>query len=265
MQTRVYVTNEQDATSEGPPQVADVLVRNMVWTNTAQGLLCLYPEFQWSISSKVLAYDASDTSGSPTATSLMLALLRVDWSKFKKEDHARYLSPILDQISAQSLHIEEGFMGTQATSGSLQPKVCPVSLSIPSRRRRVLRATRPHTIRRDKISTAILLSCMAKQVQKTHSRRRSTLGLRIMPSNTTRKNVLQKTVMLDRLPHVLSVGMNTGEKNSLPDLRDPNTVLDGVELKFEHISGEERSVKYKTGQVSEDGYIKDRRGRLAGM
>jgi hypothetical protein len=115
------VTNEQDATSEGPPQVADVLVRNMVWTNTAQGPLCLYPGLHNHGSTLCampkqsdrvpvvhlkqgaktcqanciatamrmhglgrLAYDASEGSGSQTATSLMLALLRTDWSKFKR-------------------------------------------------------------------------------------------------------------------------------------------------------------------------------------
>ncbi|KAG9602937.1 hypothetical protein KCU77_g1987, partial [Aureobasidium melanogenum] len=52
--------------------------------------------------------------------------------------------------------------------------------------------------------------------------------------------------MLHRPPHVLCVGMNIGEKDSLPDLKDPNTVLDGIKLKFEHIPGEQRSVKYKT-------------------
>ncbi|CAD0088246.1 unnamed protein product [Aureobasidium mustum] len=55
----------------------------------------------------------------------------------------------------------------------------------------------------------------------------------------------QKTVMLDLSAHILCVGLNTGEKDNLRDLKEPNTILGGVELKSEHISGEERSVKYK--------------------
>lgn len=134
-----------------------------------------------------LAYDASDGSGSQTATSLMLALIRADWSKFKKEDHARYLSPILDQTSAQSLHIEEGSIGTQATSGSLQPKVCPASLSIPSRRRRVLLVTSRPAIKHHKTLMSTLSSCTAKQAHKAPSHMRSTPGSRTKTSKNTRK------------------------------------------------------------------------------
>ncbi|KAH0340598.1 hypothetical protein KCU81_g6724, partial [Aureobasidium melanogenum] len=181
-----------------------------------------------------------------------------DNCKFKKEYHARYPSPILDQVSAQSVHTEEGSMENPcefwqfATRGSpsvsfntIKKKTCtschdstyyqtPQDIDVNSIElygQASSKNTFPH----------VLNSWFKDQAIRKHKDNFSTCS-----SCNNELPFEQKTVMLDRPPHFLCVGMNTGEKDSLPDLKDPNTVLDGVELKFEHISGEERSVKYKT-------------------
>ncbi|KAG9676533.1 hypothetical protein KCU99_g2715, partial [Aureobasidium melanogenum] len=168
----------------------------------------------------------------------MLALIRADWSKFKKEDHARYLNPgDFWQFAAKGLPSVSFDPIKKKTCTSCHESTCYQTSqdidvnSIELYGQASSQGTFPHALN----------SWFKDQDIQKHKENFSTCS-----SCNNELPFSQKTVMLDRLPHVLCVGMNTGEKDSLPDLKDPNTVLGGVELKFEHISGEERSVKYKT-------------------
>jgi hypothetical protein len=55
----------------------------------------------------------------------------------------------------------------------------------------------------------------------------------------------QKTVFVDRPPHILCVALNIKESDTLPDLNDWSKVLDGFDLVFETIQGSTRHVFYE--------------------
>ncbi|THW08691.1 hypothetical protein D6D25_07877 [Aureobasidium pullulans] len=55
----------------------------------------------------------------------------------------------------------------------------------------------------------------------------------------------QKTVFVDRPPHILCVALNIKEPDTLPDLNDWREVLDGFDLAFETIQGSTRHVFYE--------------------
>lgn len=204
-----------------------------------------------------LAYDASDDSKEPNAS--LLELLRADWSTFVTQDDTdKYREPLLQQISLKSAgQIKSGGMANPGDLWDYGAFGIP-SVSFNTIKKKICAECGGSTYYQTPQDKDV--NCL--QLIETTGQKRSVSKLlnahfadqSIKQGKTDFTNcehckhalpLVQKTVVLDRPPHILCVAIPSA-KDNLPDLSNPKELLDGVKMKFENFKGEEREIFYKT-------------------
>jgi hypothetical protein len=209
-----------------------------------------------------LAYDASDEPEQPTPTSETLRLLRADWSSFKSpKDIENYRNPLLHQVAIASAGSTKagdmahpldlwqyGALGSPSVSfNTTKKKTCATKSCA---------TDNYHQTPQDKNINYIYLTVKPEKkrsvaellnthfADQTIAKARS--GFENCRKCNTRLPLTQKTVVVDRLPHVLCVALPSAEKAAMPDMSDPKKLLEGVTIKYTNLDGKEREVFYKT-------------------
>jgi hypothetical protein len=208
-----------------------------------------------------LAYDAKDPEDPPTCTSLTLELLRADWTSFNTlEDVNKFRDPILASIATQS-NIHAGSMASPADLWQFAARGIP-SVSFGTMKKKLCTTcgeANYHQTPQDIEVNSIELFNSGKATlpellnarfeEQTIQSHRVDFATCTKCSDHPALPLRQKTVVIDRPPHILCIGLPTGEKTRMPDLSDPKTILDGVNMKYENLEGEARSVVYKAAAL----------------